>query len=404
MALLLVQTVAPADSALAGQPVGNRGATSSVARSAPTPSPEERLIGVYQLIGQARLAGALEQADALVRDVPNFRLAHLVRGDLLTARYGGLTRFGGGVPQEASGSTEQAQQIAQMRQEATLRLRALQESPPAGAVPRQFVMLPPSTRHAIAVDTSRSRLYLFEHRGGKLSLIESHYVSIGRAGIDKQVEGDQRTPLGVYFITSKLSDRQLKDLYGAGALPLNYPNEYDRRIGRTGSGIWLHGVPSDSYSRAPRETDGCVALANEDLRRIMRTVRAGHTPVVIAERIDWVAPESLDGERQQVLALLEDWRDVRWDPARAAQFYAASLGDDDKAQPSRVSPERLFRTSRAMPTQLKDVSILAWRDRRDLLVVTFGEVPQGARSGAVLRQYWAREGGGWKIVYEGVIG
>ena len=390
---------------MAGKPGGSRGATSPAPRpAATTRSPEERLIAVYRLIGEARLAEALEQADALVRDVPNFRLAHLVRGDLLTARHGGLTAFAGGVPQGTSASSEQAQQIAQMRQEATLRLRALQEMPPPGAVPRQFVMLPPSTQHAIAVDTSRSRLYLFEHRAGKLALIASHYVSIGRAGVDKQVEGDQRTPLGVYFITSKLSERQLKDLYGAGALPLNYPNEYDRRIGRTGSGIWLHGVPSDSYARAPRETDGCVALANEDLRRIMRTVRTRHTPVVIAERIDWVAPDSLDGERRQVLALLEGWRDVRWDPARAAHFYATSLGDDDKAQPSRVSPERLFRTSRARPTQLKDVSILAWRDRRDLLVVTFGEVPQGARSGAVLRQYWAREGNGWKIVYEGVVG
>jgi L,D-peptidoglycan transpeptidase YkuD (ErfK/YbiS/YcfS/YnhG family) len=404
-ALVLAQTIVPAGWAQAGEGSdGRRGAVGSASPLAAAPSPEQRLIAVYRLIGEARLGEALEQVDALVRDVPNFRLAHLVRGDLLTARRGALGGFAGGVTQTMPDASDVAQQIEQMRQEADLRLRALQDMPPPGAVPRQFVMLPASTAHAIAVDASRSRLYLFEHRSGRLALTESHYVSIGRAGVDKRVEGDQRTPLGVYFITSKLSDKQLKDFYGAGALPLNYPNEYDRRIGRTGSGIWLHGVPSESYARAPRETDGCVVLANDDLRRIMGIVRARQTPVVIAERIDWVAPDSLDGERRRVLALLEGWRGARWDPSRAADFYAASLGDDDKAQPSRVSPERLFKTSRPRPTQLKEVSILAWYDHRDLLVVTFGEVPQGARSGAVLRQYWAHDGNGWKIVYEGVVG
>lgn len=404
-ALLLAQAIVPAGWAQADEGSdGRSGAVSAAGPLTAAQSPERRLIAVYRLIGEARLGEALEQADALVRDVPNFRLAHLVRGDLLTARRGVLSGFAGGVTRTAPDASDLAQQIEQMRQEAVLRLRALQDMPPPGAVPRQFVMLPASTKHAIAVDAARSRLYLFEHRSGRLALLASHYVSIGRAGVDKRVEGDQRTPLGVYFITSKLSDKQLKDFYGAGALPLNYPNEYDRRIGRTGSGIWLHGVPSESYARAPRETDGCVVLANDDLRRIMSIVRARQTPVVIVERIDWVAPDSLDGERRQVLALLEGWRGVRWDPSRAVDFYATSLGDDDKAQPSRVSPERLFKTSRPRPTQLKEVSILAWHDGRDLLVVTFGEVPQGARSGAVLRQYWADDGNGWKIVHEGVVG
>jgi hypothetical protein len=39
-----------------------------------------------------------------------------------------------------------------------------------------------------------------------------------------------------------------------------------------------------------------------------------------------------------------------------------------------------------------------------VLVVTFGEVPRGARSGTVLRQYWERDGRTWRIVHERVIG
>src|SRR3989338_9263109 len=60
---------------------------------------------------------------------------------------------------------------------------------------------------------------------------------------------------------------------GVGALPLNYPNEYDKRLGRTGSGIWLHGVPSDSYARSPNSTDGCVVLANPELQTILDQVQ-----------------------------------------------------------------------------------------------------------------------------------
>ncbi len=47
---------------------------------------EARLIDIYKLIGQARGREALSQAEGLVRDHPDFQLAQLVRGDLLSAR------------------------------------------------------------------------------------------------------------------------------------------------------------------------------------------------------------------------------------------------------------------------------------------------------------------------------
>ena len=382
--------------------------TAAEPRVAPSASPEQRLIGIYQLIGKARMNDALEQADALVRDVPNFRLAHLVRGDLLMARRGQLSGFAAGVPKLLVKTPEHSERLDQMRQEASLRLQAIRETPPADRIPRQFVTLAASTRHAIAVDASRARLYLFEHRDGQLTLVSSHYASIGRSGVDKRVEGDRRTPLGVYFITSKLSKAQVDDFYGAGALPLNYPNDYDRGLGRTGSGIWLHGVPRESYSRAPRETDGCVALANDELDGILRTVESRSTPVVIAERIDWVTPEELAEDRRNAVALLDAWHGARADPGRLAGFYASRVVP--VAQTTNGGANRASKAARGPsmgaggPTQLKDVSVLAWRDRKDVLVVTFGEVPRGARSGTVLRQYWERDGRTWRIVHERVIG
>lgn len=371
--------------------------------AAPTVSPELRLIQIYRQIGNGRTRDALEMAAALVHDEPNFRLAHLVYADLLTARRTGLPSFGAGAAKALPGASPA--RIEELRAEAALRLQGLREAPAAGTVPRQFLTLPETTRHAIAVDASRSRLYLLEHGREGTKLVASYYVSLGRLGVDKRAEGDQRTPLGVYFITSKLNQKQLKDFYGAGALPLNYPNEYDRREGRTGSGIWLHGVSRDNYAREPRATDGCVVLANEDLQSLLRGVEARRTPVVIAPRLDWVNPRSLEAQRRDVMDLLAAWQVARsaTDARVLERFYMPEVL---KAAALPVAKRGTAREAAVKPTntELKELSVLAWNDGRDLLVVTFGEVPVGARTGRVLRQYWAREGTHWMIFYEGVVG
>lgn len=49
---------------------------------------------------------------------------------------------------------------------------------------------------------------------------------------------------------------------------------------------------------------------------------------------------------------------------------------------------------------LKNVSILGWSDDAEIRVVTFAQVPAGARRGKQVRQYWERRGSAWKIVYE----
>ena len=96
------------------------------------------------------------------------------------------------------------------------------------------------------------------------------YISLGKNGVEKQRQGDQKTPLGVYRVIS--ARERLPDFYGPGAFPLDYPNDWDRLQHRNGHGIWLHGTPSDTYSRAPWATDGCVVLTNEDFAKLSRYV------------------------------------------------------------------------------------------------------------------------------------
>lgn len=365
---------------------------------------EARLIEIYKLIGQAQTRQALAKAETLVADHPNFQLAQLVYGDLLTAQLRPVRTFGD-VPDTAARSN--AQLLTELREESLLRIRALRERPPEGAIPAQFVQLSGKNRHAIAIDTSRARLYLFENGPGGLKLLADYYISVGKSGIEKVAEGDLRTPLGVYFVTSNLDPKSLKDFYGAGALPINYPNPYDARRGRTGSGIWLHGTPPNQFSRSPKATDGCVVLANPDLQRIIRTVEVRTTPVVIAPTLRWVSPESVSADSRRFADVLQAWRAAKstGDLQRILGFYTPDFTVNGK---SRADSTPLLQVelnrARGREIELKDVSYLRWTDAADTMVVTFGEVANGARTGPIKRQYWVREGAHWKIFFEGVIG
>jgi murein L,D-transpeptidase YafK len=365
---------------------------------------EARLIAIYRRIGAGQMREALADAEELVHDHPNFQLAQLVYGDLLAARSRPV-RGPGAVPELAGGAA--AQLLAELREESQLRIRALRERPPAGTVPAQFLQLAPSSRHAIAVDTSRARLYLFENTASGLKLLADYYISVGKSGIDKAVEGDLRTPLGVYYVTSNLDPKTLKDFYGSGALPINYPNPYDARRGKTGGGIWLHGTPPTQFSRAPKATDGCVVLANPDLERIIRTVEIRSTPVVIASSLQWVAPQQLRAEAKSFNEALAAWRAARTggDVDRLLAFYASDFSSNGKTAAEWTPQLRSeLQRTRGREVQLKELSLLRWTDSAETMVVTFGEVPAGARTGPVKRQYWMRTGGQWKIFFEGVIG
>lgn len=367
---------------------------------------ENRLIEVYRLIGSAEYRQALGKAENLALTYPHFQLAQLVYGDLLAFHAGPKDRPGvmpDGI--KATGNADSG--LFDLRAESAQRLKALRERPPANTVPSQFVGLSERNRHAIAVDASRSRLYLFENTPAGLKLVADYYMSVGKAGIEKSTEGDLRTPLGVYYITSLVDRKQLKDFYGSGALPINYPNPLDVSRGKTGSGIWLHGTPSGQFSRAPLASDGCMVLSNPDLERIMHTVEARSTPVVIAQQLKWVEPKMLRAEGQAFEKSLEAWRLAKsgsyFDQLLA--FYTADFRNyagsrEDWA--SALLAETQARQGRA--TQLKDVSYLRWSDTADTMVVTFGEVTEGKRTGPVKRQYWIRRGGDWKIFFEGVIG
>lgn len=364
---------------------------------------EAQLLEAYRLMANGRSREALALAANVVHDHPNFQLAQLVYGDLLAARVRPVKTLGD-VP--ADMATAGAGALAELRAESQRRVQAAGEPPRAGTIPSQFLELSQKTRHAIAVDTSRSRLYLFENRPTGLTLVGDYYTSVGKAGVSKTSQGDQRTPLGVYYITSHLDPKSLKDFYGSGALPINYPNMLDAKRGKTGGGIWLHGTPPNQFSRAPLATDGCLVMANPDLLHIIQSVEVGSTPVVIAPQLQWVDPRSVKNEVKPFEDTLQAWRNAKeaGNLNKVMSFYTQDFNSYGKTldQWSGVLQTELSKLQ-GHRIELKDVSFLRWTDSADTMVVTFGEVLIGKKTGWTKRQYWTRQSGQWKIFFEGTL-
>jgi murein L,D-transpeptidase YafK len=407
--LLKTALLLPGLLVLAQATQANNGLATNTERAATANPPriqgtsEARLLAIYRLMAEGDNRKAFDQAEQLVRDTPNFQLAQLVYGDLLAARTRTLKTMG---DISASNGEQGAAALSELRDESQRRVAAAKERPPEGTVPAQFLKIAPQTRTAIAIDTSRSRLYVFNNDATGLHLTADYYVSIGKAGTVKSQEGDQRTPLGIYFITSNLDTKALNDFYGAGAMPLNYPNILDLKRGKSGSGIWLHGTPQHQFSRAPRSTDGCLVLSNPDIVALIRRVSVGDTPVVVASQLAWKPVGQLQTQSRAFETTLNAWREAKMsgDLNKVLAFYTPDFSSSGKSMDQYLPQIKSeIKALNRHNVQLKDLSYLHWNDSSETMVTTFGEVVDGHRTGNRKRQYWVRSNKDWQIFFEGLL-
>ncbi|MGE4340400.1 MAG: L,D-transpeptidase family protein [Pigmentiphaga sp.] len=358
---------------------------------------EQLLARSLQAVGENRLDVALNEVDSLLKINPNFKLAQLVKGDLLLARARSINEFG-------DAPNAPRDRVQDLREEAKVRLHRAQQQQPV-AVPRYLWQLNAKQRHAVVVDTSKSTLYLYENVNGEPRYVTDFYISMGKKGADKVVEGDQKTPLGVYFVDSYIPQHKLADLYGAGAYPISYPNEWDRRQGRNGHGIWVHGTPSDTYSRPPRASNGCVVLSNSDLLRLGLSIDVGTTPVIITNGIDWL-DASDSQERASLRQTIEQWRSD-WE-SRDTEKYLSHYADDfntgNTARAEFAAHKRLVNSGKSwIKVKVENLSLFPYPTQQDLVVVDFEQAydSNNLTNRMHKRQYWQKRNGRWQIVYEG---
>jgi hypothetical protein len=338
--------------------------------------PEDYLRHIETLVEAARYAEAAKFAENLVNDYPTFQLGSLLYAELLN--------LASDAP-KANPLTQIADQdkqavVAGLDKELRHRLRALNSPYPANSIPKGFGYLASTTEYFAVVDASTSRMYVFKNAAtsaqpAQLNLVHNFYVSVGQKGIHKKEEGDGRTPIGVYFTQKKLNDKRLPDLYGAGAITLNYPNLYDLHQGRTGSGIWVHGAPSAQYSRLPEASDGCLVLSNDTMQALLDLDQAKGIPIFIQPKIDWVPAN-------QNFQLPEPLRQL------VAEKYPSASTDRMAAQ-ANEDPSK----------QDGILHLLSWRDQdRTVVLLDFKISPK-----KTVRTYWEESQGTWKQVAESPV-
>ncbi len=255
---------------------------------------EAELFAAFDRFDRGDRGGGLEALYQVTANYPDFLAARVIQASLLETENLAdtlielISRPGSGPMQES-------------RDEAFARLSYWFDRPGPGHLPDVLIETAPDRSKVVVADTSRSRLYLFERSGGGWTMAGDWYASIGRGGTDKRREGDDKTPLGVYFVTMWVGDRYLPELYGAGALGLNYPNGWDERRRRDGYGIWIHGVPRNLKSRPPRWSRGCLTVSNPALETLVREIERESVPVIIGGRLRWLAAGEHERHRDEWL-------------------------------------------------------------------------------------------------------
>ncbi len=372
---------------------------------------EKLLVESLVQIAQGKNKQAMQTVDELIRTTPNFKLAHLIRGDLLSAQARPLGSFGN---PNAINQQSNAKQIEGLRQEARTRLNYYFSTDNKRQIPKLSVKMNAQQKHLLLIDTVKSRLFVYEKTKTGLKHIADYYASIGKNGADKYVEGDKRTPVGLYFSSKKLTT-QLSDFYGDGAYPLNYPNELDLHQKKTGYGIWLHGTPKDTYSRPPRASDGCVVVSNPDLNKLAPILKDGNVPIIISDNVQWVDSttanalnnKDLQTLNQALTAWQSDW--VSQNTDQYLKHYSKQFFYSKGALPEWSAHKRRVQANKPKVTvKVSNVSMFSYpasqkRKTQDIVVVDFDQYYQSPtlKNKMRKRQYWQNTNNQWKIIYEG---
>jgi murein L,D-transpeptidase YafK len=158
---------------------------------------------------------------------------------------------------------------------------------------------------AILVDKATNTLELADLQDGEYVTLKKLHATLGKVKGDKEQEGDQKTPEGIYTFNQILKPPSLPAKYGTMAFVVNYPNDYDRIAGRTGYGIMLHATNTPDRLNQDYDSEGCVVCKNEELAEMASSIRLGLTPILVFQKLsdEYRRP----GKDPEIRSFFETW-------------------------------------------------------------------------------------------------
>jgi murein L,D-transpeptidase YafK len=198
-----------------------------------------------------------------------------------------------------------------------------------------------------------------------------------------------------------LNGKSLGAKYGPFAIPIDFPNPLDRFLGKTGYGIWLHGVQEDNRIDAAKVTEGCVAFYNADIESLTQWVVPDQSVIVIAKDAAQVNRPEVVAE---VRSLTQKWIDA-W-AQRDSERYIALYHPKFQFEGKDLSAyhrykKRVFASYANMKVAMEDVRIVT-HDRYAVAIMNQdfnGDDRYRSYGRKVL--YWQHEADGqWKLFHE----
>lgn len=274
------------------------------------------------------------------------------------------------------------------------------------ATPAYVLKLPESVRTVLIAETATATLHRYLADDGALVKGDSQRMSIGQNGVGKVRSGDRRTPLGIYFVVEELDTSNLHEKYGPVAFPLDYPNAWDVVRRRTGYGIWIHGVEPDSGTRPDRDTDGCIALPNDQLLSLKPYLEPLQVPVIVTRELRTSSEDERSKTRAQLLAALNQWADSfrRGDWHRNLSMYAADFVYRNMNRDEWIAYRLKTAGSRAIDDYVIDeILLIADPEEADLYLSRFRQTITDSEQtlATTKRLYWRKSSTGeFQVVAE----
>ena len=235
------------------------------------------------------------------------------------------------------------------------------------------------SHHILIAEKSTHLLHLYKNNEGQPELVKSYQVITGKKSGDKGIEGDFRTPEGIYNFTAFLTNKQLIEksgaagvIYGAGAFVTDYPNPIDQRMGKSGSGIWLHSTNDETRLEKGLDSRGCVVTANNDLLDVSKYIELYKTPIVIVQDLVYLNQKTHDTQKSELKKSIENWL-VSWrnkDIDGYISHYHPSEFRDPKGNYAQYKAYKkaVFSMAGSPKIDLDNISIL---QTKNYLVITF---------------------------------
>lgn len=230
-----------------------------------------------------------------------------------------------------------------------------------------------SYSNILICDKSESTLTLYrKDLNNSYSVTKEYSAYTGKVKGDKYEEGDLKTPVGVYNLTKKIS--KIDSFYGPMAFVTSYPNIYDKYKGKNGSGIWIHGLPTEQ--ERDEFTKGCIAINNQNIECLDKNINIDKTLLIINETksIQNVSKETLSS----LLSQLYKWR-YAWlynDIDTYLNLYSPDFIRFDGMNKERFAhyKTRVFNKEEKKMIIFNDLNVIPYPNLKDTYKISFKEV------------------------------